>query len=73
MAPASTAGFVPAVIMPDAAPPNASEAIASSTLSSPAPASRLEIALAGGLRVIVEALIDVETVLLLARGLERLG
>ena len=75
----SGTAFVPAVITPDAAtenlvaPAEPTATLATGTTTpAPAPSSRMEIALANGRRISVEGAVDVETVLLVARGLERL-
>lgn len=63
------AGFVPAIVTPEAATFAAGEAPA----SSPAPApARVEIVLRGERRIIIEGALDADAVLKLARGLEAL-
>ena len=64
------AGFVPAVVTPDAAMPAPVEPPASAEpLAAPA---RVEIVLRGERRIIVEGALDADAVLKLARGLEAL-
>ena len=73
------AAFVPAVITADAATetlaaPAETTAPLTSGAAAPSapPISRMEIALASGRRISVEGAVDVEMVLRVARGLERL-
>jgi transposase len=56
-------GFVPAVVMPDAA---------TSAMAAAASQPRIEIVLRSGRRMIVDGAVDMEAVLKLARGLEAL-
>ncbi|WP_092155914.1 transposase [Bosea sp. CRIB-10] len=63
LGPASNAGFIPAVIVPE---------VAATTSPPMADGSRIEIVTANGRRVIVDGSVDVDALLRIVRGLETL-
>ena len=63
LGPASSAGFIPAVIVPE---------VTATTSPPPVDGSRIEIVTSNGRRVVVDGRVDVDTLLRIVRGLETL-
>ncbi|WP_376986773.1 transposase [Bosea sp. R86505] len=63
LGPASSAGFIPAVIVPE---------VTATTSPLPVDGSRIEIVTSNGRRVVVDGRVDVDTLLRIIRGLETL-
>jgi transposase len=63
LGPASSAGFIPAVIVPE---------VTATTSPPPVDGSRIEIVTSNGRRVVVDGRVDVDTLLRIIRGLETL-
>lgn len=63
LGPASSAGFIPAVIVPE---------VTATTSPPPVDGSRIEIVTSNGRRVVVDGRVDVDALLRIVRGLETL-
>lgn len=63
LGPASSAGFIPAVIVPE---------VTATTSPPPVDGSRIEIVTSNGRRIVVDGRVDVDALLLIVRGLETL-
>ncbi|KPH80326.1 MAG: IS66 family insertion sequence hypothetical protein [Beijerinckiaceae bacterium] len=63
LGPASSAGFIPAVIVPE---------VTATTSPPPVDGSRIEIVTSNGRRIVVDGRVDVDALLRIVRGLETL-